>query len=106
MNILTVLAVSVITAATTVLMIDGPKTPQQRDAIAMERIEASKKDGTITNLCVLIVQTGEYCRCRGHRWEAGPCAGAIVQYGRMWPNLTRHCAICGLTQEQIPGDWK
>ena len=77
--------------------------PKHRDAIAMERIEASKRDGTITNLCALLVKTGEHCNALGHRWEPG-CGNlgcTVIHYDEQ-----RHCSVCKLTQCKSRTDWK
>jgi hypothetical protein len=69
------------------------------DEVVMEL----REQGDMTNLVKKLVASGDVCAVIGHRWEPG-CGNLACAVYHADP--IRHCALCGKTQTQQPGEWK
>lgn len=57
----------------------------------------AREYGALTNLCKLLVSSGEFCRVRGHAWQANLHGYPAEQLEKPeW----RECAVCGREEER------
>jgi hypothetical protein len=66
-------------------------------------VKQLREQGDMTNLVKKLVESGDVCAVIGHRWEPG-CGNPVCAVYHADP--IRHCALCGKTQTQTPGEWK
>lgn len=57
-----------------------------------------------TNIINTLVESGEFCRVRGHTWN--PIHGHFTLLHRPSDALCRECFICKAHQERQIGEWK
>ncbi len=53
-----------------------------------------------TNVVNLLVESGEFCRIRGHVWLNRPWFGCSNSEEQ------RTCGVCGKIETKTPGEWK
>lgn len=57
-----------------------------------------------TNIVNTLVESGEFCRVRGHIWDAMHIETTLLYNPN--PGSCRQCSVCKLHQERQPGEWK